>query len=97
MTGIELLRIIFHVALAGLDDMRGVAEITLLVHGVCIVALGNLNYPEVFQVFLSCFGGMGGRSVLLVIVLFGVDNDLASLPFPGPNVQMKHLFTGNGS
>ena len=48
MTSIESLRIIFHVALAGLDDMRGVAEITLLANSVHIVALGNLDYPEVF-------------------------------------------------
>ena len=98
MTSIKLLRIIFHVAPAGLDDMWGVTEITLLAHGIHIVALGNINHFEVLWVFLSCLGGTGGGSVLLVIVLFSVADDLTSLPFLGPNVcymQTEHLFTGN--
>ena len=94
MTGIKSLRIIFHVAPVGLDDVWGVAEIALLVHGVHTIVLGDLNHFEVLQVFLSCLGGTGGRSVLLVIVLFGIDNDLASPPFPGANVQMKHFLWG---
>ena len=97
MTSIKSFGIILHVALAGLDDMWGVTEIALLAYGVCVVALGDFNHSEVFRVFLMSLGRMGGRSVLLVIVLFSVDDNLVSPFFSGSNILMKHHLPGNRS